>query len=184
MRLYVIRMALQLENKELQQVQAKRKPVRPSYYSADLGVDIEISEDFEAVLILLPSSAKQQVQQAINRRSQPDQAKRKRDTILKAALAVDLEVANAQIDEATSTLQQNDTVTNSLRDPRFMSVPETKLLMDAVQASSDELLLQRQRAKHNGVMATLIGRSIDTDQDSRLATQYASLSDLLRKYMT
>lgn len=177
-------MTIQLENKELQQVQAKRKPVRPVYYSADLGVDIEISEDFEAVLILLPSSAKQQIQQAINRRSQPDAARKKRDTILKAALAVDLEVANAQIDEATATLQQNTTVTQTLKDPRFLAVPETALLMDAVQASSDETLLQRQRAKHNGVMATLIDRSIDTTKDTEMAAQFASLSDLLRKYMT
>jgi hypothetical protein len=70
---------------QLQLIQQRRRSVLPSYYNAATGSEQAIPEDTEAVLILLPSTTKQQAAQYIDALIDANPTKSDHDTILSEA---------------------------------------------------------------------------------------------------
>lgn len=155
---------------DFQKVEAARKRNgRPTYYSADQGTDVEISQDFEAALILIPASAKQECRQRFDAQDEQAERVQKRDGILKAALKVDAENAQDQLTE----LQEKITTLQSFKEKfqSFAEVGEIGLLLRDAQLDMDELILAADRAKNRAVVAVALADRVDN----------GSISDALNK---
>ena len=176
---------MQLKPEDAKRVSAKRKTPRPSYFSAELGVWIEISEDFEAVLILLDSAKKQRLIQQLDSTESSDSAGDKRDTILVAALQQEATNAEAIIRETNQALSDaQNAVSVFASDPFFQSVAEVGMLNNDMQLSVDEILMTNQRAFHNGVIAKLLSEiNAGKGQASARKAQKDSWRNIVSEYL-
>lgn len=137
---------------------ARKKNGRATYYNADLHQDIEIGEDLEAALILLPANAKQECRQRFDAQTEQSDRVQKRNSILKDALRTDLDNAQAQ----TSELQQKVTELQSFKEKfqTFAEVGEIGLILRDSQLDMDELVVAYDRAKNRAVVSgILLGRT-------------------------
>jgi hypothetical protein len=145
-------MALTLTDDQRQRVEAGRKATRPSYFNADNAADTVISEDFEAVMILLPSSSKMEIQQKMKSLTDPT----KRDDVLKAALADEITAAEAVAAEAQEEYDKFTSFQKQFTDnPEFQKVGESAKLIRDAQLGSEELIVARERARHRSIVAKL-----------------------------
>ncbi len=152
-------MSLLLRSEEAQQVNAKRKSPslgRPSYYNADIGGNFEISEDFEAVLILLQPSIKQEILQVLN--VQPPTSSRtvKRDQLLAECLEADDANLTAMHEELYGESQSIGNIISRLQsDPRFLEVSEVGMLIKDLQLNREESEVKRGRVFNDLVFNNL-----------------------------
>lgn len=137
---------------------ARKKSGRPTYFNASQLIDLEISEDLEAALILLPADAKQECRQRFDAQNEQSDRVQTRDSILKAALKQDIDNAQVQVDE----LQQKVTDLQEFKAKfqTYADVGEIGLILRDAQLDMDELVMAYDRAKHRAVVAgSLIGRT-------------------------
>lgn len=149
------------DEKDMAKVEGlRRKPSRPEYMSAGLRQRIEISEDFESVLILMPPSTREEARQHLRQQDEPVDRIKRRDAILGTALGIDIDNATAQDEEIQNSLQQFQTLIGKLNS--FGEVAETALLVRDLQIDKDEAILAGDRAKHRLIVSALIRDRIQT----------------------
>lgn len=120
-----------------------------------------ISEDFEAVLILLPASARQKIIQQLDQSTTDGSDESLRDGILRGALETDAQNAKAAIDESDSALNDTQAAVETLNDARFLAVGEVGMMRQDMQTRVDELVMARQRAFHEYVVAAMQADILD-----------------------
>jgi len=167
---------------EAQKVAAGRKKSgRPTYYSADHRNEIEISEDFEAVLILVPAAAREQARVKLTTQTASVERQQQRDTVLKAALQKDFDNAAAQQQELESVVTANQEFKDQFA--QYASVGEVGLLLRDAQIDTDEQLLAAERAKHRQVcVSVLLERISSGGVTEDIGRERESWSNVLTEY--
>jgi len=139
------------EEKDLIDKQKKPTEQMPYYYLARRKTLIQISEDFEAYLILQTAAAKAKIQTWLKKTSDANLARADRDEILKRYL--DLRKVDSQkvIESIDKKLDSFDEFKTSLLGTpedanRYASVTELNEFTEVVQRPVDELTLLRETA--------------------------------------
>jgi hypothetical protein len=149
------------DTSEYKKVEGAKKATRPSYYNADIQANIEISEDFEAALVLLPSSVREQARKRLDAQTPATDRMQKRNGILKAALQVEIENAAAQDDELQNSMTDLQEFKSKFSE--YAEVGEVGLLLRDAQIDMDEMIMASDRAKHRLVCASILSSRIETD---------------------
>jgi hypothetical protein len=159
----------------------RKKTGRPSYYNADDKLETEISSDFEAVLILVPDSAREQARTKTSQQTPKNERQRKRDSVLRAALRVDGDNATAKYEE----LQDATSDLSSFKEQfgEYASVGEVGLLLRDAQLGEDEVVLAMERAKHQMVCVSVLAERLSNQGISEdLEKERKSWSAVLSEY--
>ncbi len=134
-------MSLQLDQAQSSQVASESRGSgdRPTYFNAALGAQVEIGSDFEAVLILLTSSAKQRAVAWINELLGVSTENPERDKVLAEAI----DAAWGASAERLKVLQDNLSEFTEFKDsfgiPGATGVPELGLLLADMNLAIGEL---------------------------------------------
>lgn len=137
-----------LTREEQQRVKAKRQNDRPSYYSADLEDDVEISQEFETFLILQGSSRNRDTVEWLTKTSDLAQNRNGRDGIIQEAIDFDRKDNEALESEIEDELSAFEKFREEFQSGRFSSTVETGILLSDLQKPAAEVFFEQARAKH------------------------------------
>lgn len=118
-----------LASNELKKVKARSKSSRPTYFSALNGIDVEISEDTEAFLILLKPEVKIKMAQYIQTVTSAEDLRTDRDELLLEFLTDDIDQLKSASEEALSASGDFALYTNILSTGKFGRVEDVTLLL-------------------------------------------------------
>ncbi len=162
----------QLTNSEAQTVRSRRREdgERPTYYNSGTGTETEISDQFEAFLILLSTGVKTEAVTWINAIANlmPD-----REEWSEALLeTIQQQVSNAQLlaDDIGTTYSGYEQFRTNFRIDGFEDIVEIGLMLDDLQIGMGELNDRARTAKHLEVISGLLEVRSDSEtfDDSRL----------------
>jgi hypothetical protein len=141
-------MAVELSSDERAKVESNRLTDRPSYYNAASASQVQISEDFEAFLILQDPVTLSSTLTVLTTAGLLGTLRLDRDAVAFEALLVDQQDRSDQQSEvATQT-----SVVNAWRDlflaGKFSDTPEVGLLIRDVIAQTDETFADEDRLNH------------------------------------
>lgn len=171
-------MTILLTEDERAKVEANALDPRPSYFNASLDMQVLISEDFEAFIILAPQATRDSVLNWVQRNRDQSALNSARDDLLTECLQGDLDASQSQLDELDGTLQEFDEFRSRFQDSntptdstpqvqsklsRFSGVPEVGLMLDDLQASISELRMARDRAKHQNSLTQVLQAILATN---------------------
>jgi hypothetical protein len=166
--------------------QAKSDAQLPTFFSADLKTDVQISRDFEAFLILstddLKTSAINWIQQAVT----IQKTHKLRDDLV--TLAINQELSNSQlrITEFNKQLQDfNSFRQNFQSSSTFSGIPEVQAFLGDLQKVMGELTKGFDRAFFDQTISTVVQKfqdsvGLSTDQLEELQ----SWTDVLSEYLS
>lgn len=150
---------------ELQLINRQRKPAgeKPFYFSSDEGIFKEVSDDFEAYLILQTVDHKEETVEWIETSLDILEANEDRDELLERYIELRIEDASARVNELDGKLEDFNSFKEGLLedrasgDPtRFASIVEVNLLARSLQRPLDEILFLREKAFHEINLASLM----------------------------
>lgn len=153
-------MALNLTAAELQEVSQRRKTERPSYYNAALDRDIQISEDFEAFLILTPTVQKKQAVSWIGQTATLKQRQYDIDLLMLESIQKESESAQAAKAELDAQLATFQLFRESLSTGKFATIPELSTMLRDLQFGLDDLIFVKERIEHLKAMLDDVERDI------------------------
>ena len=137
-------------------VNNNRKNPTPSYYSAALKADTIISYDFEAYLILLSDSVKDQIISQLKSAKSSSTIRKDRDDLLTIAFTSELTDAQNRYNLLSTQLQSFTTFRNSLDVSNFQTVSEIGTLINDLQLTLGEDLLSLDRMQHLNTFTTVV----------------------------
>jgi len=147
-----------LTNSEAETVRARRRDAgeRPVYYNSGSGEDTEISEQFEAFLILLATGVKTEAVAWVNAVANlmPD-----REEWNEALLeTVQHQIANAQTlsDAVSTTYEGYEDFRTNFRITGFEDVQEIGLMLDDLQVGMGALNERARESRHLEVISDLL----------------------------
>lgn len=177
-------MPLILTTEEQKKVTPRRKPDRPSYYSAAAKQKVQIGEDFEAFLILSGSDKLREVAEWITTAGDLVDDAAAHDGLLKEWLDNETSDLSALADELESDADAFASMENDLvSSPKFGAIPETQQMLKDLKAPAAVLFSLQERTQHRQVLLnTVLDRlySGGAGKDQRSAT--ISWSDVLLSY--
>jgi len=161
-----------LTNEEAQTVRdSRREPgERPVYFNSGSGEDEEISEQFEAFLILLSSGVKTEAVTWINAVASlmPDRDDWN-DVLIET---VEQQIANAQTlnDAINTTYEGYESFRTNFRIDGFEDITEIGLMLDDLQVGMGELSGRAREAKHLEVLSAILNERATSEEfgDARL----------------
>jgi hypothetical protein len=141
-------MAVELDNDERARVDAGRLPIRPNYFSASTLQEQQISEDFEAFLILQDAATIAATTTWIGTAGLLGQAKIDRNAVAFEALVVDQTDTTDQLDEVTESTALFNTFREQFQAGKFSETTEVSLILRDLQVTADELFASERRLQH------------------------------------
>jgi len=163
-----VTVAIRLDQKQAN----SRVTPRPTYWDSVTGLDTQISLDFEAALIMVGSSTREDARSRLSQQDKQTDRQKSRDAILKVMLTAEGDIATKQVEELNSqigkfeTFKQKFIATEELR-----QVPETARLVGDTQLGIDEMVMLSERAQHRGVVAAVVAARLEkhgvTDERDR-----------------
>lgn len=165
-------MALTLTTEEQEKVNSNRKEEKPTYYSSAFKKDIEISDDYEAFLILADSSTRISMQSLINDSSTFKDENAERDELLEKALDLDESDATGALTEIQATLTQFNTLRDKITiENKFSNITEIGLILSDLQRSIGELTSLQDRLQHASIMGGInrikVNQDFTTEDDAK-----------------
>ena len=145
---------ISLTTQERKTVSTGRKVPRPSYYSAQNKQNVEISEDFEAFLILVGSKKRHEAAKWISDIGDLAGSNDDRDGLLKEWLDNEQTTVDAVVDELETDLAAFDTWRKEFinDDPRFAAIPEVQQLIRDLQSQAESLFSTQRRMIHRAIL--------------------------------
>lgn len=133
-----------------------RKETRPSYYNAATKEEKLISLDFEAYLILLPDSQKNEIITQLKKVKNEGNKRKDRDELLTLALTKDLSNANLLHTEAKNELASFTKFRDSLSIEGYAEVTELGQMITNLQLTIDEDLHAYDRIEHLQILTEVM----------------------------
>jgi hypothetical protein len=145
---------------EKRRVKAGRLAEKPTYFNAQSGQNVSISEDFEAFLILQSKPTKQEAVSWASQALANQDVDLLRDLLLADALAADQNDASAALEEVNAELARFDEFRGRFAPGKFASVGEIQTLLSDLQLGLDRLVNLKDRLRHlevyDGVQSELL----------------------------
>lgn len=166
-------MAVELSSDELAKVTNARVTPRPNYYDAASLQDRQISEDFEAFLILQDPAVIEETLTWLT--SAGDIAERRvdRNSVAFEALVVDIEDRQARQDEVSGLTSEFSDWRAAFQAGKFNATSEVGLLIRDCMATAEEVFVLEERLKHLENMQLRVADTI------RSSVSNAQLNELL-----
>jgi hypothetical protein len=152
-------MALALTADEIKKVDENRQTPTPTVFSAVTGTDVPISLDFEAYLILLSDSLKDEIIQQLKTVNQNNDTRKDRDELLSMALTSDIADAQNRFTLLESDLQTFTDFRDKISVEGFEAVSEIGVVLDDLQIAFGEDLLTLDRMQHLDTFLSLVEKS-------------------------
>jgi len=176
-------MALTLTPDQSAKVDRNRKDPTPTYYSATALADVVISPDFEAYLILLTDSVKDQIVQQFKNVKTTGSTRKDRDDLLSLALTSELADAQSKFDLYNSSLQSFTTFRQNLAVDGFETVVEIGTAITDLQITYGEDLLSLDRMQHLVTFLTLVKAAFNNGKVSAdVLKEMDSFTTLVNSY--
>lgn len=155
-------MAVQLTGAELAKVTANRKAQRPTYYNSKTGQDVNISEDFESFLILLPKATKKQGVTWLTQSVTLRQRQLDRDLLLREAISSETDDANAVLLELSLQTLAFTQFRDAVKAGKFAETAELGLMLGDMQAGLDEELMYEERQNHLKKLLAVVEQDLNS----------------------
>jgi hypothetical protein len=155
-------MAVELTAAEHALVNQKRKAQRPTYYNKNTGQEVNISEDFEKFLILLPGGTKKQAVAWITQSVSMKTRQIDRDLLLREAILTETEDTQAAILELAVQTTAFTLFRQAVEAGKFAEVGELGTMLSDLQEGLDEELLYEERMKHLKKLLTAVQLDLDS----------------------
>lgn len=163
-------MAVTLTSEQRDVVTPARKNPRPNYFNGTTGTQTEITQDFEAFLILRGKNANATTVDWLSKSVEFFQTVSKRDGLLNEFLTYDAQDVAAVLAEVTEELEEFNTFRENFEAGAFSEAPETSLLLGDMQKLADEIFTTQERAVHLSTIHAYI-------RERSIVTQGLSTSD-------
>jgi hypothetical protein len=136
----------------------------PTYYNNALDTDVPISRDFEAFLILAPSSLKTSALTWIQNAVGLNKSNQLRDDLSAITITQELANANLKINEYNTQLNGFQAFRTSFQtSTNFAGIPEVQLFLYDLQSVIDELVLGQDRAFFDQTIALVMQKYGDSN---------------------
>lgn len=147
-----------LTNEEAQTVRARRRPSgdRPTYYNAGTDEDNEISEEFEAFLILLATGVKTEAVAWINAVANSLPEREDWNDLLMETIAQQAANATARLADINETFDGYEAFRTNFRADGFEDVEEVGTLLEDLQIGMGELSGRERESTHLEVLSDLL----------------------------
>ena len=161
-----------LTNEEAETVRARRREdgERPTYYNSGSGQDTEISEQFEAFLILLAQGVKTEAVTWINAIANLMPDREEWNEVLLET--IEQQIANARTlnDDVNTTYEGYESFRTNFRIDGFEDIQEVGLFLDDLQVGMGELNERARTTKHLEVLSSILNvrASSEDFSDERL----------------
>ena len=153
---------------------------KPKIYDATVKRTTPISDDFEAVLILVPNEIKQKAKQQIDAQTEQTDRIKNRDAILKQAINFEKSNAEKQINELKGKINVSGFQSAF---SEYASVSEVGQFLNDVQLGTEETMVALERAYHRQVCAYVLSDMIENSGISEdLDKERVSWRDVLSAY--
>lgn len=158
-------MAVILDEGQTRMVATKRmKPgSRPTYYDAVAKGKREISEDFEAFLVLLNNTRSKMALEWLQESGEYAVQDADRDSLLNSACDNEIEDAEASYKEIQPIVDRFSTFREAFLLTGFEAVPEVGLILADIQRPMAQIMSIASRLKYRMLSATLIQETLKTD---------------------
>lgn len=153
-------MAIELDSDEQARVQAARLPTRPNYYNASLQAEQQISQDFEAFLILQDVATIAATLTWLSTAGLLSRFALDRDSLAFEALVVSQSDTSGQLDEVTTSTGLFETFRDQFRAGKFSEATEVGLLLRDLQVTADELFAKRDQLQHRERVETRVQNNL------------------------
>ena len=164
------------------------EPDRPVYFDARQKIELPISSDFEAYLILQSMEQKQKIQKWVTFASGVEKDNTDRDELLTTFLSnrtIDSTARMEEIDEVLDNFEQMKAeLLSDGEDPtRFAEIVEVNVLARSLQRSVDEIAIFRENAFHEITMANIVSKRLEsTKTDENTQKELESWQDVVSFY--
>ena len=155
-----------LTSDQLKKIDNNRQEERPYYYNSSLDKEFQISSDFEAYLILLENSVKNDIVKYLQKTKLDGNKRKDRDEILAIAIQNELDNANTLYNAYQTELSSFSTFRDSINVEGFEQVAEIGLILDDLQFNIDEDLLALDRSQHLMTLTYLVQQSFTNNKMS------------------
>jgi len=150
-------MSISLSPSENQQVEAKRKSVKPFWYNANSGQWTPISDDFEAFLILTPISKKKSAVDWLNTLSFGLNSNTARTIVAQDFLARELSDITLQLEGLNALLTPYSSFRSDfVSGTRFLGVSEVASVLEDSRLGIDRIIELRTDLKHRSTINTAV----------------------------
>lgn len=141
-----------LSTRQQRALAAKRKLPRPKYYNAALKTSLEISEDFEAFLILSGDAQNKAASEWVSKAADLALDCSDRDGVLNEWVSSEIEDVTATLQEVNEEIAAFNEFRDAFKAQQFGSVVEVQMLLTDLQAQAAELFFSQRRFQHRLVM--------------------------------
>ena len=159
-------MAVELDSDERARVEVARLTPRPNYYSASLLRETQISEDFEAFLILQNAATISATMTWLATAGLMASRELDRNALAFEALLSDRDDTDQQLDNIEERTALFGTWRTAFQAGKFSDTPEVSLVINDLQVMADELFAYRDRLVHR--------RQVNRRIEARLAQSVSS----------
>lgn len=174
-----------LTNAEAEQVRSQRREPgdRPTYFNSGSGENAEISEQFEAFLILLSQGVKTEAVTWINAIANLIPDREEWNEVLLETIAQQIANAETLNSDVNETYSGYEAFRTNFRIDGFEDITEIGMLLDDLQVGMGSLNERSRNAKHLEVISSLLDlRAQDTSYNSDRLRQLRSWVTPLMTY--
>lgn len=174
-------MAISLDVDQAKLVQTKKKPVRPKYYNAEIKSKVEISEDFEAFLILLGRKKTKDTIKWLTQATKFAVYDGDRDALISQLINNDIVDSSHRYIELRPIVRSFETFRTGFNISGFEGVPECGLLLSDLQLAMSEIKVTGDRLMHqqlwgNLLLNNMISKGMTKDRTRELKSWSSPLS--------
>ena len=172
-----------LTTEQSKKVDRNRKDPTPTYYSADAKKDVPISSDFEAYLILLSDSLKEEIVSQFKAVKKDGSTRKDRDELLAMAMSSEIKDAQTKYDALNANLKSFTDFRNKLETNEFSAVVEIGIVLNDLQITFGEDLLSLDRMQHLVTFTTLAQTAFNEGKVSEdILKEIDSFTTLVNSY--
>lgn len=175
-------MAVELDSDERAKVEAARLTPRPSYYSASLLRETEISEDFEAFLILQDIATISATMTWLTTTGLLASNGLDRNALAYESVVSDQRDTSLQSDELQEKTVAFGAWRTAFQAGKFSDTPEVSLVINDLQVMADELFAYQERMQHRTQVLRRVEARIAQAVDSPRLRQLQSWPTPLLTY--
>jgi predicted transcriptional regulator len=175
-------MALTLDDSQLALVDTRRKPsgTRPKYYNSSQDKTVEISEDFEAFLILQGKKRNSDTLKWLDSAKTLAARNLSRDALASQALKRDVEDASNSQHELQALINSFNSFRESYQTNGFENVVEAGILLQDLQVAMAEIQTVVNRLKHRELsgkfgLTDLTTNGISPKRQQQISSWYSPL---------
>jgi len=150
-----------LTDEQQRQVARRRKSTRPAYWSASAGAFSEISQDFEAYIILLQQGLRAKLGTVLKNSTDLATRQKDRDELLAEVIQAEINDSKKTVDELDNTLSAYSSFEQEVGFSAWADVPEVSLMAQDIRRGVREINMARRQAVHDYIVASIAKRSLE-----------------------